>query len=284
MRTIPLRYASLSLLIVLAAASGCATDADGVDGTDLTSTTDSALSANEQTAFNFFVAQGLTEVQSSGVVGNLMQESSMDPGAVEFGGGPGRGIAQWSVGGRWDTSPGDNAAAFASQHGMALGALNTQLNFIWFELTTFSGYGLAQLRAANTVSAAVTAFQNKYEICGQCESQNRINFANQALSTFGAGQSDACSVHNDHRLWCDNTPGAAMRSTPNLNATVVNHLRPTFSFFECWGTGDLHAGGNTTWYKTIGDDNSNRGWIPAVDLATTSAFDSNPSAHGLPHC
>ena len=156
--------------------------------------------------------------------------------------------------------------------------------FIWFELTTFSGYGLAQLRAANTVSAAVTAFQDKFEICGQCDSQNRINFANQALSTFGAGQSDACSVHNDHFLWCDNTAGAAMRSTPHLNATVVNHLRTSFSFFECWGTGDLHAGGNTTWYFTIGDDNSNLGWVPAVDLSTTSAFDSNPSAHGLPHC
>src|SRR5882724_9083599 len=50
----------------------------------------------EQTAFNFFAAKGLTELQSAGVVGNLIQESSMNPGAVEFGGGPGRGIAQWS--------------------------------------------------------------------------------------------------------------------------------------------------------------------------------------------
>jgi hypothetical protein len=239
--------------------------------------------ANDKPAFDYFVGKGLTPFQAAGIVGNLDQESGVNPNSVQSG-GPGRGIAQWSVGGRWDTSPGDNAAAFASQHGMALGALNTQLNFIWFELTTFSGYGLAQLRAANTISAAVTAFQDKFEICGQCDSTNRINFASQALSTLGAGQSDACSVRNDHQLWCDNTAGAAMRSTPHLNATVVNHLRTSFSFFECWGTGDLHAGGNTTWYKTIGDDNSNLGWIPAVDLSTTSAFDSNPSAHGLPHC
>jgi hypothetical protein len=286
MKSIALRHASLSLLTVLAAAAtGCATEAASTDDADVdTSTAESALSANETAAFNFFVAKGLTDVQSAGVVGNLMQESSMNPGAVQFGGGPGRGIAQWSTGGRWDTSAGDNAAAFASQHGMALGALTTQLDFIWFELTTFSGYGLAQLRAANTVSAAVSAFQNKYEICGQCESQNRINFANQALSALGAGQSDACSVHNDHRLWCDNTGGAAMRSTPNNNAAVVNHLRTTFSFFTCWGTGDLHAGGNTTWYRTIGDDNSNVGWVPAVNLSTPSVFDANPSAHGLPHC
>jgi hypothetical protein len=43
---------SLSLLTVLAAASGCATDADSVDDTSLTSTTESALSANEQAAFS----------------------------------------------------------------------------------------------------------------------------------------------------------------------------------------------------------------------------------------
>jgi len=111
MRAIALR---LSLLTVLAsaAATGCATDPNSTDDAD-TSTTESALSANEQTAFTFFVNKGLTNIQSAGVIGNLMQESSMDPGAVEFGGGPGRGIAQWSVGGRWDTSAGDNATSFA---------------------------------------------------------------------------------------------------------------------------------------------------------------------------
>ena len=96
---------------------------------------------------------------------------------------------------------------------------------------------------------------------------------------------NACSVHaDDHRLHCANTGGAAMHSQPNAASAVVNHLRTTFSFFLCWGSGQKHAGGNTTWYNTIGDDNASRGWIPAVDLQTTSAFDANPSAQGLPHC
>jgi Phage tail lysozyme len=116
-----------------------------------------------------------------------MQESSVNPAAVEFGGGPGRGIAQWSVGGRWDTSRNDNVTAYASAHGVSRLALGTQLDFIWFELTTFPTYGLASLRAATTVTAAVTAFQDKYEICGTCASSRRIAFANQALTAFGGG-------------------------------------------------------------------------------------------------
>jgi len=93
-----------------------------------------------------------------------------------------------------------------------------------------------------------------------------------------------CAVRSDKRLYCTNAGGAAMRSEPNLSSTVVNHLRTTFSWFECWGTGQLHAGGNTTWYKTLGDDNANRGWIPAVDIATSADFDHDPSAIGLPRC
>ena len=64
----------------------------------------------------------------------------------------------------------------------------------------------------------------------------------------------------------------------------MNHLRTTDSWFTCWTTGDLHAGGNHAWYYTEGDDNAHWGYVPAVDLHTTSAFDANPSAHGLAKC
>jgi len=93
-----------------------------------------------------------------------------------------------------------------------------------------------------------------------------------------------CGVHADKKLYCSNADDAAMRASDHLSSSVVNHLRTTTSWFTCWGTGDRHAGGNTTWYYTLGDDNGNWGWVPAVDLDTTSAFDANPSAHGLPRC
>ncbi len=99
-----------------------------------------------------------------------------------------------------------------------------------------------------------------------------------------APPSSSCNVHSDGKLYCNNTQGSAMYSAPNYSGSVVNHLRTSPSWFECWTTGELHAGGNHTWYRTIGDDNGNRGYIPAVHLDTTSAFDANPSANGLKHC
>ncbi|MFT3693877.1 MAG: phage tail tip lysozyme [Kofleriaceae bacterium] len=146
-----------------------------------------ALSSNEHTAYNFFVQKGLTPVQAAGIVGNLIQESSGSPTAVQPG-GPGRGIAQWSVGGRWDTSSKDNVTWYASQHGLDRWALNTQLQFIWYELTTF-GYGYSTLKAATTVSAATIAFETKYEICGNCAQASRISYANQVLAAYGSGSS-----------------------------------------------------------------------------------------------
>lgn len=148
---------------------------------------EAALGNNARTAFNYFVAKGLTDVQAAGIVGNLMQESSVRPTAVEYGGGPGRGIAQWSIGGRWNKSPNDNVVAFAAARGGNRWSLNTQLDFIWHELTTFPSYGLADLRAATTVPQAVAVFQNKFERCGACSQTKRLEYARQALADYGGG-------------------------------------------------------------------------------------------------
>src|SRR5437764_11400625 len=86
----------------------------------------SSAFANDQPAYDFFVAKGLTNFQAAGIVGNLDQESGVDPHSVQYGGGPGRGIAQWSVGGRWDTSANDNVLAYASQKGESSTSLNLQ--------------------------------------------------------------------------------------------------------------------------------------------------------------
>lgn len=145
---------------------------------------EAALSNNAKTAFNYFVSKGLTEIQAAGVVGNLMQESSVRPTAVEYGGGPGRGIAQWSVGGRWNKDP-SNVVSFAAARGLDRWALRTQLDFIWHELTVVGGFGYNELRAATTLSAAVVAFQNKYERCGTCAQGKRLTYAQQALAEYG---------------------------------------------------------------------------------------------------
>jgi hypothetical protein len=170
--------------------SGCSSAASGeADGSDQSSASTSALSEDtvttaETTAYDFFVAKGLTAAQSAGIVGNLIQESNVEPGAVEPG-GPGRGIAQWSVGGRWDTDSDDNVAWYAKKEGLSTTSLTLQLEFVWYELSTFSSYGLASLKKTTNVTDATVVFQTDFEGCGACDESERIAYAKAVLAALG---------------------------------------------------------------------------------------------------
>jgi hypothetical protein len=141
---------------------------------------------NERAAFDFFRGKGLTPVQSAGIVGNLDAESGIDP-TIAQPSGPGRGIAQWSVGARWDTAPGDNVKAYAAQKGLSATSLQLQLDFIWFELVTFPAYGLAALETTTSTAGAVVAFAKDFEGCGSCQTSLRVAYADSVLARFGAG-------------------------------------------------------------------------------------------------
>jgi MYXO-CTERM domain-containing protein len=161
-------------------------------GENVGATSSAITFANDQPAFDYFLGKGLTSFQAAGIVGNLDQESGVDPTAVE-GGGPGRGIAQWSVGGRWDTDANDNATWYASMQGQTLLSLQLQLDFIWYELTTFPGYGLAALKQTTNVTDATVVFETDFEGCGTCDQSTRIMYAENVLSAFGGDSVDAGS-------------------------------------------------------------------------------------------
>jgi hypothetical protein len=150
---------------------------------------------NEQTAFHFLLGKGLTAEQAAGVVGNLDQESGMDPTSKQDGGGPGRGIAQWGVGGRWDTDKLsgkiDNVKDYAASRGEQATSLGLQLDFTWYELSTFADpnrfhYGLPELRSATTIDAAVEAFETYFERCNPkyCATATREAYAQTAYRRY----------------------------------------------------------------------------------------------------
>jgi hypothetical protein len=174
-----------SILATLAlGALGCG----GADPGQSVGSTGSAVTySNNEIAFNYFVSKGLSFDQAAGIVGNLDQESSMNPDVSQYGGGPGRGIAQWSAGGRWDTDANDNVVWYAHEHGASEYSLTLQLEFVWYELATFSGYGLSSLKGSSNVTDATIAFQNDFEGCGECDESNRISYAEAALSAYGHG-------------------------------------------------------------------------------------------------
>lgn len=179
-------FASRRWLVALALTFALAACGDAGPGApEPTDKSTAALFANDRAAYDYFVGKGLTNFQAAGIVGNLDQESGMSPTAVQSG-GPGRGIAQWSVGGRWDQDAGDNATAYASQHGQSVWSLQLQLDFIWYELTTFSGYGLAALKATTNVHDATVVFETRFEGCGQCVESTRVAYAQAVLNAYGA--------------------------------------------------------------------------------------------------
>lgn len=171
-----------ALCLVLLAS--CIDQGDQPEDLDTTATEQAATTAfaNDKPAFEFFVGKGLTAYQAAGIVGNLDQESGVNPNSVQSG-GPGRGIAQWSVGGRWDSSN-PNVTSYAASQGESRLSLQLQLEFIWYEFTHV-GYGFNELKATTNVTDATVVFMSKYEICGNCIQTQRVNYAKAVLNAYG---------------------------------------------------------------------------------------------------
>lgn len=195
------RAALLALGVTLTTLVGCVASTDELEPFDQL-TQGIQTFPNQEPAFDFFVGKGLTPAQSAGVVGNLSAESGVDPTIKQLGGGPGRGIAQWQVGGRWDTTANDNVLDYAAEQGQSSLSLGLQLDFIWYELTSFPSYGLTSLKSASSASAAATTFAAKFEGCPACDMDKRIEYANDILARFGSGNGGSSSSSSSGGVPC----------------------------------------------------------------------------------
>lgn len=138
-------------------------------------------SDNIQQAYNYFVGKGLTDYQAAGIIGNLMQESHVNPADVQAN-GVGHGIAQWSEPGRWD-----GVVNLAKSEGVDPTNLGVQLDFMWQELGGTYATALTALQATTNVVDATQSFEQNYEAAGDPVMANRISYAQQALATYGNG-------------------------------------------------------------------------------------------------
>jgi MYXO-CTERM domain-containing protein len=265
--------------------------------------------ANDRPAYDYFVGKGLVNFQGAAVVGNLDQESGVDPTIRQHGGGPGRGLAQWSAGGRWDTTPGDNLVAFAAMRGLPTSSLMVQLDFIWYELETFPEYGLAKLRATTNVTDATAVFEDNFEGCVYanfpvCNLPQRVTFAKNVLAAFGsdpvsrdagntpdsalpvdgkairddASAADDKGTTNDGAVTSDATPGEAMASgafpdTPRTHDAEAPHQTSDAAPASSEGTrtsADVDSGGCSV--QASGASGSSRGcWLAAMGLVLATS-------------
>jgi len=114
--------------------------------------------------------QGLSETAAIGVVGNLQVESGLDPTIKQVSNtpgkfGPGRGLAQWEVGGRFDTDR-VNLLKYAKERGTEWTDLDTQIDFIMYEMRDPSnrlGKAKIKLNDATTIQESTEIFLRDFE-------------------------------------------------------------------------------------------------------------------------
>lgn len=106
--------------------------------------------------YDFFVENGFSPAQASGILGNIQTESSFRTDAYNPGEGA-IGLCQWEGGRRTALE------AFAKSEGTPVTDWHTQAKFIIHELNTTERGAMAAIKAADSPQAAAVAFQSKYE-------------------------------------------------------------------------------------------------------------------------
>ncbi len=123
-------------------------------------------SQNESITWAFLIDKGLTREQTAGIMGNLKQEHGFQTS--------GDGLAQWT---------GSRLSRLQTMYPDSSTTIQSQLDYLWYELSGPYSKVLANIRAQTTVEGAVVVFQNQYERCGVCVENRRIQFAYDILAS-----------------------------------------------------------------------------------------------------
>lgn len=147
-------------------------------------------STNAEKVWNFFKEKGFSNHAIAGILGNLHQESGVDPTKKQKN-GPAKGLAQWE-GGRWT-----KLVQKAESKGVSVWELPIQLQHLWAELngedpTTKSILdkrygGLNALATSTDYKKATEIFQESFERAGKPMYANRYKYAKDYLELYGKG-------------------------------------------------------------------------------------------------
>jgi 3-methyladenine DNA glycosylase Tag len=146
-----------------------------------------------KSAMQYFIDQGLSKNQATGLVANLYAESGLNPN-ITGDNGKAYGIAQWHP---------DRQAEFAKVfgHDIRKSTMQEQLDFITYELTHKESAALTQLQKSSTVGEAVKAglsyerpdpskydanFSKRMEIASKIEVKVNNNTGGNAVATANA--------------------------------------------------------------------------------------------------
>lgn len=118
---------------------------------------------NAKKIWDILINAKFTPQAAAGILGNLQQESTIDPTLLQGGGGIGRGLAQWSAGGRWDTSS-PNLLEYAKSKKLSEWSVDAQIGFMLLEMGNgWGGFDLAHYKNMTNVVDATIYFHDTFE-------------------------------------------------------------------------------------------------------------------------
>ncbi len=147
----------------------------------------------ETRAMNQLMAGGMSKEDAAAIVGNLAQESSMNPLARNAG----------HVGiGQWDSQ---RQAEFAKRFGYQMGSgevdpnqqLHDQVAFVQQELSSSQRAAAVAMAKSRDVAGKTRAFMDMYERPGDNSLSQRMGFATDAAGLVSASTRSGASVHHN---------------------------------------------------------------------------------------
>ncbi|MGB2787134.1 MAG: phage tail tip lysozyme [Candidatus Saccharimonadaceae bacterium] len=123
-------------------------------------------SENETISWDFLISQGYSRIQTAGIMGNLMQEHRFNTS--------GDGLAQWT---------GSRQARLRSMFPNNYDTIYAQLEYLAYELNGPYASVRDAIKASTSLEQAVRVFQDKFEKCGVCAYDRRVEYARDILAS-----------------------------------------------------------------------------------------------------
>ena len=143
--------------------------------------------------WNWFTTHGYTDAATAGILGNMYQESGVDPEKLQSSTGPAGGIVQWesyrNKSLRWKelydyaNSKGRNWTDLESQLEFIDKELSEGKNVFWKNGDTYKSY--EAFKQANNIGAATQDFEKTFERAGKPMMEKRLNAAQGYYDKFG---------------------------------------------------------------------------------------------------
>lgn len=147
-----------------------------------------------QTIWNTLIDKGFSAYAAAGIMGNMMQESGLRPGAFQnhvkpdgpdiiLDGSTGYGLCQWTT-----LSRQQGLLQYANSLGTQPNDIQAQIGWMMEEMGPDN---INAINQQNSVEDATVYFHNSFEGSADTDLSPRINYANKAFQTQGKGMASA---------------------------------------------------------------------------------------------